>query len=160
MGGELPSRLEVPRSGTRGATMPRLPGPLTRFMTDTIFRVFRNRRFIGFRVLRLTTRGARTGQQRRTVLGYFNDPQNAEAVIVVASAGGSARHPDWYSNLAKHPDQVWVQVGDRKFRVRPELLRGTERAATWERIVAEAPSYASYPTRTDRDIPLVRLAPA
>ena len=140
--------------------MPRLPGPLLRFMTNTIFRVFRNRRFMGFRVLMLTTTGARTGQARRTVLGYFDDSNNAEAVIIVASAAGSARHPDWYFNLAKHPDQVLIQVGDKKLRVRPELLRGVERAAAWERVVAEAPSYASYPVRTDREIPLVRLTPA
>ena len=160
MGVEVPPTLEVPRRGTRGATMPRLPGPLTRFMTKTIFRIFRNRRFMGFRVLMLTTIGARTGQERRTVLGYFDDVDNAEAVIIVASAAGSARHPDWYVNLAKHPGQVWIQVGDKKRRMRPELLRGSERAAAWARIVAEAPSYASYPTRTDREIPIVRLTPA
>lgn len=139
--------------------MPRLPGPLARLMNNTIFRIFRTRRLMGFRVLMLTTTGARTGQQRRTVLGYFEDPQDAEAVIIVASAAGSARHPDWYFNLAKHPDQVWVEIGDRKVRVRSELLSGTERTAAWQRIVAEAPSYASYPTRTDREIPLVRLTP-
>jgi deazaflavin-dependent oxidoreductase (nitroreductase family) len=140
--------------------MPRLPRPLLRFMTSAIFRVFRDRRFMGFRVLMLTTIGARTGQERRTVLAYFDDPHDAEAVIIVASAAGSARHPDWYFNLAKHPDQVWIQVGDRKLQVRPEGLSGAERAAAWERIVAQAPSYASYPTRTDREIPLVRLTPA
>src|ERR671930_456169 len=132
MGVTVPLSLEVPRPGTRGATIPRLPGPLLRFTTNTIFRLFRNRRFMGFRVLMLTTLGARTGQERRTVVGYFDDPHNPQAVIIVASAGGSARHPDWYFNLARHPDQVWIRVGERKLRVKPELLRGPERGAAGE----------------------------
>ena len=139
--------------------MPRLPGPLMQLVRDLIFRIYRQRRFMGFRILRLTTIGARTGQQRRTVLGYFDDPANPDARIIVASAAGSARQPSWYFNLAKHPDQVWIEVGDDKLQVKPELLRDAARAAAWQRIVAEAPSYATYPAKTDREIPLVRLTP-
>src|SRR5919198_6316632 len=100
MTAEVKPRLEIPRSGTRGATMPRLPGPLMQFVRDLIFRIYRQRRFMGFRILRLTTIGARTGQRRRTVLGYFDDPANPDARIIVASAAGSARQPSWYFNLA------------------------------------------------------------
>ena len=78
----------------------------------------------------------------------------------MASAAGSARHPAWYVNLAKHPDRAWIEVGDTRLKVRPEVLTGAERSATWGRIVAEAPAYAGYATRTDREIPLVRLTPA
>jgi deazaflavin-dependent oxidoreductase (nitroreductase family) len=150
----------IPPSGTRGVTMPRLPGPLMRLMSDTMFKIFRNRRFMGFRVLMLTTIGARTGQPRRSVLGYFTDPAEPDTWIIVASAAGAARHPAWYFNLAKHPDQVWIEVGKTKRKVRPVLLTGNERAAAWQRVVAEAPSYAGYETRTDRQIPVVRLQPA
>src|SRR5262249_48963640 len=110
--------------------------------------------------LKLTTIGARTGQERNTVLGYFDDPDAPRAMVIVASAGGSARHPDWYFNLAKHPDQVWVQVGDRRDHARPELLTGAERAAASERSVAEAPRYGSYQSKTAREIPPVRLTRA
>ena len=140
--------------------MPRLPGPFNRLMTNTIFRLFRKRRFMGFRVLLLTTVGARTGRERRTVLGYFEDPDDPRALIIVASAAGSAQHPDWYFNLAKQPGRVSVQIGDNHLKVKPALLKGTERAIAWKRIVAEAPSYAAYPNKTDREIPLVRLTPA
>jgi deazaflavin-dependent oxidoreductase (nitroreductase family) len=139
--------------------MPRLPLAHMRFVTDLIFRIYRKRRFMGFRLLRLTTIGARTGRERRTVLGYFDDPANPEARIIVASAAGSARHPAWYFNLAKHPDKVWIEVGDEKLQVQAELLSDGERMAAWQRVVAEAPSYAAYPTKTDRQIPLVRLTP-
>jgi deazaflavin-dependent oxidoreductase (nitroreductase family) len=77
----------------------------------------------------------------------------------VASAAGSARHPAWYFNLAKHPDQVWIEVGDAKLKVRPTLLSGEERAAAWQRVIREAPQYAAYETKTDRQIPIVRLEP-
>ena len=28
------------------------------------------------------------------------------STVIVASFGGAAKHPAWYFNLAKHPDQV------------------------------------------------------
>jgi deazaflavin-dependent oxidoreductase (nitroreductase family) len=130
-----------------------------RVMSDTIFRIFRNRRFRGFHVLMLTTVGARSGQPRRAVLGYFSDPADPEARIIVASAAGAAQHPAWYFNLAKHPDQVWIEVGETKLRVTPEQLTGDERAGAWQRVVAEAPSYDDYTRQTDREIPLIRLWP-
>ena len=80
--------------------------------------------------------------------------------MIVGSANGAARHPAWLYNLAKHPDQVWIEIGKQKIRVRPETLKGEERAAMWRRIVQAAPNYASYETKTDREIPLVRLRPA
>jgi deazaflavin-dependent oxidoreductase (nitroreductase family) len=136
-----------------------MPGPLAQFFNDAIFRIYRNRRFMGFKVLMLTTVGARSGQMRRTTLGFFVDPDNADAWIIVASAGGAASHPGWYFNLARNPEQVWIEVGKQKLRVAPEQLKGAERAAAWQRVVTEAPGYATYETKTDREIPLVRLTP-
>ena len=156
---EITPRMAIPPRGTRGATMPRLPLAHMRFVTDLIFLMFRKRRFMGFRILRLTTIGARSGQKRRTVVGYFDDPASPDAWIIVASAAGSASHPAWFFNLAKRPEDVWIEVGDKKLQVTPELLEGAQRAAAWQRIVAEAPNYATYPTKTDRQIPVVRLMP-
>ena len=136
-----------------------MPAPLMRFFTELIFRMFRTRRFMGFRILMLTTMGARSGQLRRSVLGYFDDPKNPLAYIIVGSAAGAAKHPAWFFNLASHPDQVWIEVGSSKLKVEPELLTGQEREDAWQRVVAEAPNYASYPEKTDREIPLVRLTP-
>jgi deazaflavin-dependent oxidoreductase (nitroreductase family) len=106
----------------------------------------------------LGTVGARSGQPRRTTLGYFADGESAW--IIVGSAGGAAKHPAWVYNLARHPDQAWIEVGNRRLKVKPEKLRGDERSRVWQRIVAEAPSYASYPEKTDREIPVIRLTPA
>ena len=38
-----------------------------------------------------------------------------------------------------------------------EILADGERKAMWERINAEAPWYAGYQQRTNREIPLIRL---
>ena len=129
-----------------------------KLLREPIFRLYRNRRFAGARLLMLTSLGARSGQPRRHTLGYFPDGDNAW--LIVGSAGGSATHPAWAYNLAKHPDQVWIEIGQRKLKVKPELLKGEERARAWQRIIAEAPVYASYPSKTDREIPVVRLTPA
>ena len=144
--------------GTRGGAMPRMPGPLIQFFNDAIFFILRGRRFSGLKLLRLTTVGARSGQPRRSTLGYF--AESDRAFIIIGSAAGAAKHPAWIYNIAKHPDQVWVQLDNQKIKVRPETLKGEERADMWRRIVQAAPNYASYETKTDREIPLVRLLPA
>jgi deazaflavin-dependent oxidoreductase (nitroreductase family) len=145
-------------SGTRGGTMPRMPGPLMQFFNDAIFFFFRGRPFSGLQLLRLTSLGARSGQPRRSTLGYFGESDRSW--VIIGSAAGAAKHPAWIYNVAKHPDQVWVEFGKQKIKVRPETLTGEERAETWRRIVLAAPNYKSYETKTDREIPLVRLVPA
>ena len=53
--------------------------------------------------------------------------------------------------------EVRVQAGPRVYRARATTLTGEERAETWAWLTAESPWYADYQTRTDREIPLVRL---
>ena len=129
-----------------------------KFVNGLIFRIFRNRDFNGGRVLMLTTVGARSGEPRSSTLGYFPDGDNGW--IIIGSAGGAAKHPAWIYNLAKHPDQVWVEIGNRKIKVTPETLKGEARAKAWQRVVAASPGYGGYETKTDREIPIVRLTPA
>jgi deazaflavin-dependent oxidoreductase (nitroreductase family) len=105
--------------------------------------------------LLLTTMGAKSGQERRSPLGWFADGE--DAWLIVASAAGSAKHPAWYLNMAKNPDKVWIDVGKRRLHVRPESLKGAEREEAWRRIVAQAPGYGAYRQKTDRVIPIVRL---
>jgi deazaflavin-dependent oxidoreductase (nitroreductase family) len=144
-----------PPRGTTGRPVPRLSGPLLRGLHALVFRLFRRRRFLGVRLLRLHTVGARSGQPRATTLGYL--PDGDDAWLITASAGGAASHPAWYHNLARHPDEGWVEVGDRTVRVRPEALRGAAREAAYRRFAAAAPGYAGYPRKAARTIPVVRL---
>ena len=57
--------------------MPHIP----RFLNDAIFFIFRGRPFSGLRLLRLTTIGARSGQPRRSTLGYFAESDRAWVII-------------------------------------------------------------------------------
>jgi deazaflavin-dependent oxidoreductase (nitroreductase family) len=114
-------------------------------------------RVLGQPVLILTTIGALSGRPRSVPLLWF--PDEADGWLVIGSFGGAADHPAWYVNLARNPEQVWIEVEGRKLRVQPELLSSGERAATWERITSIAARYAEYQDKTDREIPVVRLRP-
>jgi deazaflavin-dependent oxidoreductase (nitroreductase family) len=111
--------------------------------------------WMGFPVVLLTTRGAKTGQARTTPLGGFPDGDNSW--LVVASLAGAARHPAWFLNMAKHPDDIWLEVGTERFKVRGESLEGPARAEALARIAAISSRYGSYQQKTDREIPIVRL---
>lgn len=144
-GGALAARLARPFMKRQVARYQRAKGPEAE-------------KFMGFPILLLTTVGARTGKEHTHVLGGF--PDGDEAWLVIASKGGSATHPAWFINLAKNPHQVWVQVGNRKFRADVESLRGTEREEAYARVVMVAPNYGGYLKKTDREIPVLRVTPA
>jgi deazaflavin-dependent oxidoreductase (nitroreductase family) len=148
-------QLEVPPSGTRGTKM-RGTGFL-RVFSNAFVGLYRlsGGRLGGRAGLLLTTVGARSGESRTVPLGAFPDGEGRW--LVVASLAGAARHPAWLHNLARHPDQVWVEFGKERVKVRPEILRGEQRAVAWERIVTVAPGYGRYVPKTDREMPVVRL---
>jgi deazaflavin-dependent oxidoreductase (nitroreductase family) len=105
----------------------------------------------------LETRGAKSGQVREAVLGYIEEAP--DSWLVIASAVGAARHPAWLHNLARQPDAT-VEFGDgRRVEVRAETLAGHELSRAWERIAVDAPEYLRYRSKTDREIPVVRLRP-
>jgi deazaflavin-dependent oxidoreductase (nitroreductase family) len=151
--------VDLTPSGTRGFRVPKLPRllrkPLYGLVHMLLNRAVRRR---GEHLLTLTTLGARSGIPHTIPLSWYPDRDNAW--LVIASFGGAARHPAWYINMAKHPDQVWIELGGHKIKVRPESLRGSAREQAWQRIVAVAPQYDQYQQQTDREIPVVRLTPA
>jgi len=159
------ARLEIPPRGTRGAWTP-FGGFLLR-----LFRPFLDRsvvdyrkstsptpptpRYLGFPTVLLTTIGSKTGHEHTSVLGGFAD--GSDAWLIVASKGGAATNPHWYVNLAESPDRVWLEVGNRKMKVSPVLLKGPERQAALDKVAAISPRYGDYQKKTDREIPVVRL---
>jgi deazaflavin-dependent oxidoreductase (nitroreductase family) len=155
--------IRVSPNGTRGARMSKR-GPFTtllKVMNKLDIRLYRRSggervsKRMGFPVVLLTTRGARTGETRTTPVGGFPDGENAW--LVVASLAGAAHHPAWFHNMAKHPDDIRLEVGEERFDVRAETLEGDERTEALERIAAVSPRYGSYQEKTDREIPIVRL---
>ena len=157
--------MEIPPRGTRGAQNPvfdvlmRLLRPMSNRMVARYRRTAGDEppAGMGFPQVLLTTVGARTGQQRTSILGGFRE--DGDTWLVMASKGGAPTHPAWFFNLARHPDRVWLEVGRRKFKAQPELLHGAEREAALARIAGVAPRYGRYQQKTDREIPIVRLTP-
>jgi deazaflavin-dependent oxidoreductase (nitroreductase family) len=107
----------------------------------------------GVYTLLLTTRGRRSGTWRRTALIYGRD---GDRYLVVASVGGSARHPAWYLNLTEHP-QVEVQVGPERFTATARTAGPEEKPRLWELMTSIWPHYEGYQRKTRRDIPVVIL---
>jgi deazaflavin-dependent oxidoreductase (nitroreductase family) len=151
-------------NGTYGTKMPggawlqKLFEPMAKRGIDAYRRTGgKNRmsRMMGFPVVLLTTKGARSGQERTVTLGGFADGD--DAWLVCGSRGGSANHPAWFTNMVQHPDDIWLQVGSRKMRVTGESLLGSEREAALARIAAVSARYGGYQKKTDREIPIVRL---
>lgn len=95
---------------------------------------------------------------RAVPLGGYPDGQ--DAWLVVASAGGGCQHPAWFLNVAKNSDQVRVEVGQRRDRVRATSLPEADCEAALVRIAKIAPRYAGSQKKTDLEIPKVRLRPA
>ena len=147
-------------AGTRGARGAGSSNALTRFIGKLMTSWHRRSgdKFMGMDLLYLTTVGAKSGQKRQSTVSRFADTDGAW--LIVASAGGSALNPAWYHNIAAHPDQVWIEFGGHQHRVIPRQLEGEERAQAWQRITLSQPRYEGYRQKTDRVIPVIRLAPA
>ncbi|NIH87683.1 nitroreductase family deazaflavin-dependent oxidoreductase [Amycolatopsis granulosa] len=107
----------------------------------------------GAPTLILTTRGRKTGQERKFALIY---QEHEGAYALVASNGGAPRHPGWYLNLQADPE-VKVQVKADKFAARARTATDAEREALWPKMTAVWPDYDEYQKKTDRKIPVVVL---
>ena len=68
----------------------------------------------GLAIVVVTSRGARSGNVRKNpVMRVEYDGDYA----IVASKGGAAENPEWYSNLVAHPNEVTIQDGPEPFAV-------------------------------------------
>lgn len=117
--------------------------------------------FEGGDLLLLTTVGARTGREQTVPLGFVREePDSGDPgpgrLLVVASAGGAPRHPDWYRNLLAHP-MVRVEVGEDDFGAVAVPLEGAARERAFAHVVERAPGYADHQAATARALPVVRL---
>ncbi|MFG3706537.1 nitroreductase/quinone reductase family protein [Micromonospora sp. NPDC047670] len=109
--------------------------------------------FEGARLILLTTTGARSGAPHTTPVGYLPDE---DRILVIASAGGGPKHPDWYHNLLADPSAT-VEDGVFTYRARAEVLTGAERDEVFARAVEAEPGWAAYQAKTSRVIPVLAL---
>ncbi|MET9312850.1 nitroreductase/quinone reductase family protein [Kribbella sp. NPDC003505] len=109
--------------------------------------------FENSRLLLLTTTGARTGEPRTAILGYYPD---GDRVLVVGSAGGGPKHPGWYHNLLADPE-VHIDLGLFDYPATAVVLRDAERDEVFARLVEADAGWGEYQQRTTRTIPVVAL---
>ena len=107
-----------------------------------------------FKVLILTTKGRKSGKIISNPVGYF---ERDGGYLIVASKGGAPTNPAWYHNIKGNPNDVTIQVNDKKMKVKPEIILGEPRKPLYAWIVSMAPNFGAYEKRTDREIPLVFL---
>jgi deazaflavin-dependent oxidoreductase (nitroreductase family) len=105
------------------------------------------------KILLLHHVGRKSGKERVSPLLYLRD---GDRLVVVASKGGSDKHPAWYHNVMANPDTL-VELPREKRSVRARQATDEERAELWPRVVDMYGSYESYQGYTDRKIPLVIL---
>lgn len=114
-------------------------------------------KLMGMEVVRLTTTGRRSGEQRTVML--TSPTRFSDAIVVVASRGGSDHHPAWYLNLSAEPR---VLVTRRK-RTDEKMVARTatpeEHEEIWPMVVGRFRHYQGYAERSKREIPLVILQP-
>lgn len=112
--------------------------------------------FAGKPLLLLHHKGARSGTERVSPLMY---QRVGDSFAVFASKGGADTNPDWYHNLLAH-DEVEIEVGTDKVKVRARVAEGQEQEMIWERQKHDFPQFAGYEQKTSRDqIPVIVLEP-
>lgn len=90
-------------------------------------------------VMLLITKGRKSGAVRYTPIGYFR----IGGVIHIFAAWG--RPSQWYKNLLANPDDVAIQIGLRRWRVRPQTLEDpAEIQRTLAQFIAKSPKEAGY----------------
>lgn len=79
-------------------------------------------------------------------------------MVIIASNGGSDRHPEWWLNLRSEP-KAEVQVGRDVKTVVAEKAEGEERERLWREVNGIYAGYDEYQRSTKREIPVVVLRP-
>lgn len=106
----------------------------------------------------LQTTGRKSGKAHKVALPVWFDRSGHR--IVVASFAGATKHPSWFVNLrdtTANPS-VYCKAQHEAFWSVPEILTGAERSEIWQQLVADRAWYTTYQEKTEREIPLVRLA--
>ena len=112
--------------------------------------------FADANLLLLTTTGAKSGQPRLAPLAYFTVDGK---LIIIGSKAGADTNPDWVHNLRANP-QAHIEVGADAYDVTSRELPTAERDAIFDKVVAVAPGFGEYQSKTSRVIPLFELQKA
>jgi deazaflavin-dependent oxidoreductase (nitroreductase family) len=109
-------------------------------------------------LMRLTTTGRRTGEERSVILGYFDDGPN---LVTMAMNGWADAEPAWWLNLQAHPEAI-VVLRNGGHGVRGWAAEGEERSrlwARWSEIDTNLDAYAALRSRETAVVVLEPLVP-
>lgn len=150
----------TPPKGTRGVRMPAAAQTLIKWVNGLMAnRIAKSGKAFGtMPALVLTTVGRKSGEERRTPLAYI--AEGPDRWLIIAAYAGAVQNPAWYYNLAANPDRVSVELGGRTHHVAVEELHGDERDLAWKRITQADSRFAKYQSKTDRQLPIIRLTAA
>jgi deazaflavin-dependent oxidoreductase (nitroreductase family) len=109
--------------------------------------------FDGATLLLLTSTGAKSGQPRLAPLAYLTIDGK---IIIIGSKAGLDSNPDWVHNLRANP-RAHIEVGTDAYDVTARELPPAERDEEWPKVVALAPGFGVYQSKTSRVIPLFEL---
>ena len=109
--------------------------------------------FEGATLLLLTSTGAKSGQTRLAPLAYLTIDQK---MIIIGSKAGADTNPDWGHNLRANP-RAHIEVGTEAYDVTARELPADERDEMYPKVVALAPGFGDYQSKTSRIIPLFEL---
>jgi len=109
----------------------------------------------GASVALITTIGRKSGEPRVVPLLYLRE---GDRVVLVASQGGSAKHPLWYLNLRANP-KVTIQIKDQVLNLTARDATEQECAEYWPKLVAMYSGFDDYQSWTERVIPVVICDP-
>jgi len=109
--------------------------------------------FEGATLLLLTSTGAKSGQPRLAPLAYLTIDGKT---IIIGSKAGADTNPDWVHNLRANP-RAHIEVGADGYDVIARELPPEEHDATYPKVVALAPGFGEYQSKTSRVIPLFEL---
>lgn len=109
----------------------------------------------GQTLMLLHTKGAKSGEPRRSILTYSRD---GDAYVVAGTASGAPKDPAWIFNLEADPN-VTVEVDNEEFAATATIEReGPERDRLWNNHVEQLPWFGEYPKQVgSRVIPMGRL---
>lgn len=100
--------------------------------------------------------GAKSGQERRSILTYSRDGAD---YVVAGTKSGAPVDPFWVANLEAHP-RARVEAANETFEVVATVYRdGPERDRLWAQHVAALPHFGKYEAQVagHRTIPVARL---
>ena len=112
--------------------------------------------FEGASMLLLHTTGAKSGAERVNPLVYRTEGDN---LVIFASKAGAPTNPDWFHNLRANP-KVSAELGTQTRDFVARVAEGDERERLWTAQKKDAPGFADYEAKTERQIPVVILEPA